>query len=118
QTTESSDLIEHEWLTLATKRGLRSVPLHDAGEIQLADPALNREMLEALQVLAGGRRSDKKTITLRFHGEGRRTVRVGYVRETPVWKTSYRLVLDEKRPALLQGWAIVENTGESDWRGV
>ena len=51
-------------------------------------------------------------------------VRVGYVQETPVWKTSYRLVLDDGMPttgrgkALLQGWAIVENTTDRDWNDV
>jgi hypothetical protein len=51
---------------------------------------------------------------------------VGYVQESPLWKTSYRLVLDEaaeggkdqKAQALLQGWAIVENTTDQDWKDV
>ena len=37
--------------------------------------------------------------------------------ETPIWKTSYRLLMDDKG-AKLQGWAIVENQTESDWNGV
>ena len=41
-----------------------------------------------------------------------------YVEETPVWKTSYRLVLGEKESPLLQGWAIVENPTEEDWNDV
>jgi hypothetical protein len=46
-------------------------------------------------------------------------VRIGYVVETPVWKTSYRLLLDDrKHVGQLQGWAIVENQTESDWSGV
>jgi hypothetical protein len=51
---------------------------------------------------------------------------VGYVQESPLWKTSYRLVVDdaadagadEKPKALLQGWAIVENTTDQDWKDV
>ena len=40
--------------------------------------------------------------------------------EAPVWKSSYRLVFDEARKdeALMQGWAVVENTSESDWEKV
>jgi hypothetical protein len=45
-------------------------------------------------------------------------VRVGYLLETPLWKTSYRLVLDEGREHFLQGWAIVENTTDQDWHDV
>ncbi len=50
-------------------------------------------------------------------GQGQRRVRIGYVVETPVWKTSYRLILDEKA-SKLQGWAIVENQTDSDWNNV
>ena len=47
-------------------------------------------------------------------------MRLGYIVETPLWKTSYRLILPEPRGELaqLQGWAIVENQTESDWREV
>ena len=45
-------------------------------------------------------------------------MRVGYIQETPVWKTSYRLVLERRQAALLQGWAIVENPTEEDWNDV
>ncbi|MDZ4821639.1 MAG: hypothetical protein SGJ20_21975, partial [Planctomycetota bacterium] len=42
---------------------------------------------------------------------------MGYIQESPVWKTSYRLVLGKEDP-FLQGWAIVENTTEADWENV
>ncbi|HLZ34960.1 MAG TPA: DUF4139 domain-containing protein, partial [Nitrospira sp.] len=44
--------------------------------------------------------------------------RVAYLNETPVWKTSYRLVLEDDKSPYLQGWAIVENQTEQDWRNV
>src|SRR5205085_11416992 len=49
-----------------------------------------------------------------------REVRVGYVVETPVWKTSYRLVLDPAAGGkpYLQGWAVVENPTDEDWSAV
>ena len=43
---------------------------------------------------------------------------MGYIQETPVWKTTYRLVLRDKEKPFLQGWAIVENTSEEDWNNV
>src|SRR5262249_42557667 len=51
-------------------------------------------------------------------GQGKRQVRVGYVVENPIWKTSYRLVLGENSKAHLQGWAMVENTSDDDWTNV
>ena len=57
-------------------------------------------------------------MTINFTGNGERRVRIGYVVETPVWKTSYRLLLDDKGAEPIQGWAIVENQTESDWNNV
>ena len=57
-------------------------------------------------------------MTLSFQGKGERQARIGYIQETPIWKTSYRLELSDKKARFLQGWAIVENTTEEDWSGV
>ncbi len=110
--------IEHEYLNLLTDDGLRRIPLESVGRIKLANADLDAELRQALKVLAMGHATDKKTVTLKFLGEGQRDVRVGYVQEAPVWKTSYRLVLDDKDKPFLQGWAIVENTTDTDWSDV
>lgn len=112
------DTVEAEFLNLLTADGLQSLPLESVGRIKLLDEKLNAEFQQALVVLAGAHNNDKKTVTLDFTGAGKRPVRVGYIQETPVWKTSYRLVLDEKGKPFLQGWAIVENTSEEDWKDV
>src|SRR5207247_9179751 len=49
---------------------------------------------------------------------GKRRVSVGYILEAPIWKASYRLELTEKNQPFLQGWAIVENTTDDDWKSV
>jgi hypothetical protein len=110
--------IDVEYLNLLTDEGLRSVPMESISRIKLLDEKLDGELRQALQVLATGHNTDKKTVTLNLLGQGKRPVRVGYVQGTPVWKTSYRLVLDDKQSPFLQGWAIVENTTEGDWNNV
>jgi hypothetical protein len=117
--------IEKEFITILTADGLRTLPLDGITRIRLLDERLQRELEQALAVLALGHDSEKKSVSLAFTGEGERPVRVGYVQESPVWKTSYRLVLggdvaDEPQAgkALLQGWAIVENTTDRDWKDV
>ena len=47
-------------------------------------------------------------------------MRVGYVIENPIWKTSYRLVLGKEKEdkPFLQGWAVVENATDEDWKDV
>ncbi|MEX0978405.1 MAG: hypothetical protein WDZ48_06120 [Pirellulales bacterium] len=112
------EIVEVEYLNLLSDEGLRSVPMESIGRIKLLNEELDGEFKKALAVLASGHNNDKKSVTLDFLGQGKRPVRVGYIQETPVWKTSYRLVLNDKDAPFLQGWAIVENTSEDDWNNV
>jgi hypothetical protein len=110
-------VVEVAQLNVLTADGLRGVPLATVQRVRFLKPALEEEFRKALEVLATGHDKQKKTVTLNFTGEGRRNVRVGYVTESPIWKTSYRLKLD-KDALFLQGWAIVENTTDDDWNNV
>jgi hypothetical protein len=116
--------VEKEFVTLLTAEGLKTIALDTITRIKLVDPRLQGELEKALAVLALGHDNDKKAVTLQFAGKGPRDVRVGYVQESPLWKTSYRLVVDDaaagdaQAKALLQGWAIVENTTDQDWKDV
>lgn len=111
-------VLDQAVLNVITTAGIKSVAIDDAGSIQLADAKLQEEMNKALLAVAGARDSDKKNVTLHFKGDGDRQVKVGYVVETPVWKTSYRLVIDDKATSNLQGWAIVENQTDMDWNNI
>ena len=97
---------------------LRAVPLADATELRLEDPKLQRDLANYLSIVAGGRRRELRS--LRIRPGNAKDLSVGYVIEAPVWKTSYRLVTYLRKPgeALLQGWAIVDNPSNEDWRGV
>ncbi|MDP8235979.1 MAG: hypothetical protein P9M08_06325 [Candidatus Erginobacter occultus] len=120
QVVPTRTLIEKEYLSLLTPEGIRTVGLEAISSLALADGKLNAELNRALTLLAENRDTDRKPFSIYFRGKGERAVRVGYITETPVWKASYRLVLDgrEEKTALLQGWAIVENTGDLDWEDV
>lgn len=103
-------------LNLLGADGLQSVRLDDVSGIKLRDARLDRELREALTTLASGSDDQRRAVTLRFSGAGRRDVRVGYIAEAPLWKISYRLLLGPK--PTLQGWALVENTTDEDWNGI
>ncbi|HEV8495937.1 MAG TPA: hypothetical protein VGQ56_03700 [Gemmatimonadaceae bacterium] len=106
-------------LNLLTGATLRAVELPSINNLTLDDPQLQEELTRALGALVQARDQDKKPVTINFTGAGERHVRIGYVVETPVWKTSYRLLLDDKAKfGKLQAWAIVENQTESDWNGI
>src|SRR5262245_29892800 len=107
------------FLNLWCADGLRSVKLADVQRVRFLNPVLESEYRRALDTLALSHDAQKKSVSLAFTGQGKRQVRVGYVTESPVWKTSYRLVLgDKERKPFLQGWAVVENPTDDDWNGV
>ncbi len=107
-------------LNLVGSSGLRSIWVDEIRLLRLEDTKLQGELNKALAALAGARDTDRKPVVLDFQGKGDRRVRLGYVVETPVWKTSYRLVLPGKKndKPFLQGWAIVENQTDHDWQNV
>ncbi len=106
-------------LNLLSGAMIRAVELQSITSLSLDDPALQEELAKALSSLVSARDQDKKPVTIDFAGVGSRRVRIGYVVETPVWKTSYRLLLDDRKTfGHVQGWAIVENQTESDWNNV
>jgi hypothetical protein len=106
------------YLNLLTNEGIRSIDLAEVRSFSILNPQLQGELMQALSLLAENRSTEKKRVTVGFTGKGRRRVRVGYLLETPLWKTSYRLVLNEGQEHFLQGWAIVENTTDEDWRDI
>lgn len=60
-----------------------------------------------------------RTLTLDLDGERARDVRIAYAAPTPVWRATYRVVLDEDgEHALLQAWAVVHNASPEDWNDV
>ena len=115
--------VSRQFVTILAADGLRTLPLDSITRLRLLDARLQGELEKALAVLALGHDNEKKSVTLAFTGKGPRKVRVGYVQESPLWKTSYRLMLDAgaagaEAKAALQGWAIVENTTDNDWKDV
>jgi hypothetical protein len=110
--------VEIELLNLWCADGLRSFKMNEVQRVRFLNPVMDSEVKKALETLALSHDTQKKAVTLNFVGEGKRNVRVGYVIENPIWKTSYRLVLGKEGKPFLQGWAIVENPSDEDWKDV
>lgn len=114
------------FVNVMTSEGLVSIRLPQVASFELRDEALKSELNKALAAVAEYRADRTKTVDIRFAGEGAREVMVGYIQESPVWKTSYRLILPDSKKGekpssegvTVQGWAIVENTTDEDWNQV
>lgn len=105
-------------ITLVTEQGIQQVQLRQVQKLELSNKQLSDELNKALITLAGARNQDARPVDIRLGGEMDKNVSLRYLVEAPVWKTSYRLSLSDKGEAQLQGWAVVENTTDSDWDGV
>ena len=105
-------------LNLWCADGMRSVKLSEVQRVRFLNPIMDSEVRKALETLTLSHDTQKKAVSLSFTGEGKRHVRVGYVVENPIWKTSYRLVLakEKEEKPFLQGWAVVENPTDEDWK--
>jgi hypothetical protein len=114
----SKDKIVHiEMLNLWCAEGMRSLRMPDVLRVRFLNPVMENEVKRALEVLSLSHDTQKKAVSLVFSGDGKRQVKVSYVVENPIWKTSYRLVLTDGKP-YLQGWAVVENPSDEDWNNV
>lgn len=109
---------EKLFLSILSDWGIRSIPFDAIRSLNFTDQRLNAELKAALGLIADMRNTDKKSLRIDYQGQGSRRLQAGYVLEMPIWKTSYRLIIDPRGRHLLQGWAVVENTTDEDWNNI
>jgi hypothetical protein len=103
-------------LVLLTEGGaVRRFRATQVVSVQPTDAGLARRLRTALAAIAP--RSDQLPRGVRILGTPGSEVTLGYVSETPVWRSTYRVVFAGKR-ANLQGWALIHNDTDEDWRSV
>jgi hypothetical protein len=113
--------LEVDYLSLITEAGeVRTTELSPSFSVRLLDRGLAGKVERFLDIAAAARESDVRRMVISAAGSGDRSIFVSYISEVPVWKSTYRLVLNSKtnQKPLLQGWAIVDNTVGQDWENV
>ncbi|MCP4697870.1 MAG: hypothetical protein GY862_13610 [Gammaproteobacteria bacterium] len=112
-------VFESPYVILLVEGGsLQAFELLEAKRIDFLDENLKKDLQHLLNVLINAKKKDLKKLTVFAKGEGERTLNISYLIESPVWKTSYRLLLNEGSSPLIQGWALVDNTQDEDWENV
>ncbi len=107
----------HIYLNLMTESGIKMINLTKIKEFKFADPKKNKDLNRALTLLADSNNQKYKTLRLELKGDQKRKIKVAYVMESAVWKSTYRLNLGNKQ-AVFQAWAIVDNSTNFDWKNV
>ncbi|MCE9564797.1 MAG: hypothetical protein K8U57_22415 [Planctomycetes bacterium] len=138
--TETGTTTQVRLSLLTDSADVRTFDLFDL-ELTLLDDGIKRDLDFYLKTQLASKKKDARAFTLFAQGEGKRTVRVSYVLEAPVWKATYRILLGEETPLssgrgsptpneprppgsgpelqpLIQGWAVVDNTSDEDWTDV
>jgi hypothetical protein len=111
-------LITHALVISSESGELLSFDLAEVRSVKLVDEGTRRDISEFANASASARRRDAKTIVVTSDGDGSREMLVSYTIAAPIWKTTYRVVLDQSGKPFFQGWAIVDNVGEEDWNNV
>ena len=97
-----------------TLRRLRASDLHG---LRPLDPTFRTRLDSALDALSP--RSARADRALDVLAQSSGPVTLGYIAETPVYRTTYRLVLDDaKKGGVLQGWALLHNDTDERWHDV
>lgn len=105
-------------LILMTDEGtFRRLRARDVDGVRPMDPALAKRLDAAVDAGSPGSVRAQKDLELKLRGAP--DVKLGYVAEAPVWRTTYRLVIDtDGKQAALQGWALLHNDTDEPWRAV
>jgi hypothetical protein len=107
-------------VTLIDEARLEVVRLSQVTGITLHNGDVAMQFQRSLDATAGEGMFQQVDVTIRLAGRHQNDLLVSYVVSAPMWKPTYRVVLPEsgKGQALLQGWAVVDNTTGEDWRDV
>ncbi|MBE9552910.1 MAG: DUF4139 domain-containing protein, partial [Proteobacteria bacterium] len=113
-------VITRHRVSVMSAEGMQTFLFEDADSVIFTDPELRAQIDEALAAVSAHRTRDRRTLEILSSGQGKRTIRVGYVVAAPLWKASYRLTVTDEAAdkARLQGWAVLENMSGQEWKNV
>jgi hypothetical protein len=114
--TQQTASRDHRLTILLRSGSLQTVWLSDVRTIEFADAQLREQLRSYLDVLAEGRQDVTREVSV-YPTPSSGPIRVAYLQQFPLWKTSYRIDMGDKE-SQVQGWAQIDNpTGES-WNNV
>jgi hypothetical protein len=113
--------VDKFYLTLVAGSGaVRVIELTPALSVRPLDANLEGQLDRYLELLSSTHSTGLRHLTLDALGQGQRELQVSYISEVPVWKSTYRMVFPQtpNGSAIVQGWAVVDNTVGADWDNV
>ncbi|MEW6026886.1 MAG: hypothetical protein AB1599_06305 [Planctomycetota bacterium] len=120
QKSDDSVLTAFKVVLLREDGAIQPFNLFDVSSMKILDARIQEDLQRILDIYKNSKYTDRKQVRIQTAGKGERNIQIGYLIEMPIWKTSYRLILAEEPAAkpYLQGWAIMENPTDEDWKDV
>ncbi len=104
-------------ITLLDGDEMKVFRLSKVRSVKLMDGDLGMQFNRTLDASAGEGMFQQVEVEIRLAGAQTHELLVSYVVAAPMWKPTYRVVLPKEGTgkALLQAWAVVDNTSGEDW---
>jgi hypothetical protein len=101
-------------------------PFEEIKSVDISNEEIKKDLKFFLNTVIAGKKKDAKKIVINCESGGKddleRNIFVSYIRESPIWKTSYRLIMSVEQATeekcLLSGWSLIENTTNQDWEDI
>ena len=107
-------------LTVIDKDGaVETLTLGEDASVRFEDPELRAKIAKAAAAISRGKNDRTRIVDIKLNGvKDSGDLGLTYVVPSPIWKTAYKVVIDEKNKARLQAWTVLENASGEDWKDV
>jgi hypothetical protein len=89
--------LEVDYISVITDSGeIKTTEVSPAFSVRLLERGLAGKVDRLLDLVSAGREADVRRMVISTEGAGDRSLFVSYISEVPVWKATYRIVLNSK----------------------
>jgi len=124
--SKDEKIVEKLLILLQDNEAISKIKFTEIKSFEILNEDIKKDLKFFLDTVISGKKKDAKKIVINCesggNNEAERIILVYYIRESPIWKTSYRLIMSKEQAleekCLLSGWSLIENTTNQDWEDV
>jgi hypothetical protein len=124
--SKNEKITEKQLILLKDNDEITKYAFSEIKSVDIMNDEIKKDLKFFLETVIAGKKKDAKNIIINCESGGadevERNIFVSYIRESPIWKTSYRLIMSKKQASeqkcLLSGWSLIENTTNQDWEDI
>lgn len=92
------------------------IRLSDVKQLLPDEERARRDLNRLIEAGLYWKQTDRKKLVVQ--SSAKQEVRISYILPVAVWKSSYRILLQDQDRCSIQSWALVHNTSDEDWNDV